>query len=104
MKKAKDPQDQHPQKAGDKLGQPVPPTADGADPHQKEEGGQQDQGLLHLQVHGVVEAVGHIGRRVPPGHVGGEEDAPPEAEHIVVDQAKGERQQGPRGAGPLVPA
>ena len=40
---------------------------------------------------------------MPPGHIGREEDAPAEAQHIVVDQTEDEGQKNPGGAGPLVP-
>ena len=70
-----------------RQGQPVPLGLRVAHPHQKQIVHQQHRRLLHIDVDGKVKGVGHIGRRLPAGHIGREQNAAPEAEHIVVDQS-----------------
>ena len=81
-------------------GDPGPLPLGRADQHQEQIGRQQHRRLHDVGVHGVVEAVGHVGGGAPGGHVGGEQDAPPEPEHIVVYQPHQEGQADPQGAGP----
>ena len=86
------------------LGHLVPLSLGSTEEHHGQIGHKKDQGLLHLQVDGEVEGVGHIGRRPPGGQIGGEQNAPPEPEHIVVDQSHQKANRRRQGRRPPPPA
>ena len=93
-------QNGRPQGDGRRQGQPCPLPLGGAHPHQEQIAHQQNGRLDDVLVHGIVKAVGHVGRRAPPGHIGREQDAPAKAQDIVVQQSHQERQDRAQGRRP----
>lgn len=93
-----------PQQSGPPQRRPGPLFLGGTGPHQEQIGRQQDGRLGHIPVHGVIEALSHIGGGPPAGNVRREQDTSPEPENKVVDQPRQKGQAGPQSGGPPVPA
>ena len=80
------------QQGSGQPGHPVPPPLGRAGPDQEEVGHQQNGRLDDVVVQRVVEVAGHVGRGPPARHIRREQDAPPEAQDIVVEQPHQEAQ------------
>ena len=97
-------QNGRPQGDGRCQGQPGPLPLGGTHPQQKQIAHQQNGRLDDVLVHGIVKAVGHVGRRPPPSHVGREQNAPAKAQDIVVQQPHQKGQDRRQSCRPAQPA